>query len=313
MRSSVASSSARQELVQRRVEQPDRDRQARHRLEDALEVGLLHRQQPVERAAPALPRRRPGSSPARPAAARRRRTCARCGRGRSPRAPNSRARAASSGVSAFARTFSRRRSSAQPSIVSKSSLICGGTSGTAPTITRPVPPSIVISVALAQLVLADARDARLQVERERLAAGHARLAHPARDDRRVRGHAAVGGEDPLRRDHPVDVVGRRLPADEDHRPRRFAALDRGVGVEDDLAARRARARVEARRGDVVAARSGRASGAAAGRAAPGRSARPPPRARSAPRRPCRPRPSAPPRRCASPRASAAGRAARPRP
>ena len=46
-----------------------------------------------------------------------------------PCAPNSRALAASSGVSAFARTFRRRSSSAQPRIVSKSSLICGGTSG----------------------------------------------------------------------------------------------------------------------------------------------------------------------------------------
>ena len=61
-----------------------------------------------------------------------------------PCAPKSRALAASSGVSAFARTFSRRTSSAQPRIVSKSSLICGGTSGTAPITTRPVPPSIVI-------------------------------------------------------------------------------------------------------------------------------------------------------------------------
>ncbi len=39
--------------MQRRVEQPDRHRQARHRLEDALEVGLLHRQQPVQRGAAA--------------------------------------------------------------------------------------------------------------------------------------------------------------------------------------------------------------------------------------------------------------------
>ena len=38
-----------QELVQRRVEQADGDRQAVHRLEHALEVGLLHRQQLVER------------------------------------------------------------------------------------------------------------------------------------------------------------------------------------------------------------------------------------------------------------------------
>ena len=42
-----------QELVQGRVEQPDRDRVARHRPQDALEVGLLERQQPVERAAAA--------------------------------------------------------------------------------------------------------------------------------------------------------------------------------------------------------------------------------------------------------------------
>ena len=41
----------RQELVQRRVEQPDRHRQAGHGLEDPLEVALLHRQQPVERGA----------------------------------------------------------------------------------------------------------------------------------------------------------------------------------------------------------------------------------------------------------------------
>ena len=38
--------------MQRRVEQADRDRQAVHRLEDALEVLLLQRQQLVERGAP---------------------------------------------------------------------------------------------------------------------------------------------------------------------------------------------------------------------------------------------------------------------
>ena len=42
-----------QELVQRRVEQPDGDRQALHRLEDPLEVVLLERQQLVERRAAA--------------------------------------------------------------------------------------------------------------------------------------------------------------------------------------------------------------------------------------------------------------------
>ena len=42
----------RKELVQRRIEQPDVDREAVHRLEDCLEVRALHRQQLRERAAP---------------------------------------------------------------------------------------------------------------------------------------------------------------------------------------------------------------------------------------------------------------------
>ena len=62
-----------------------------------------------------------------------------------PSAPRPRARIASAGLSAFARTFSRRSSSAQPRIVSKSSFISGGTSSIAPTNTSPVPPSIVIT------------------------------------------------------------------------------------------------------------------------------------------------------------------------
>ena len=66
----------------------------------------------------------------------------------------------------------------------------------------------------------------------------------------------------------------------------FAALDGRVGVEDDR--RRSRRPGEALRplrDRPRAPPSGRSSGAAAGRAAPGRCARPPPRARSAPRRP----------------------------
>ena len=41
----------REEFMQRRVEQPDRDRQALHRPEDALEVGPLQGQQLLERLA----------------------------------------------------------------------------------------------------------------------------------------------------------------------------------------------------------------------------------------------------------------------
>ena len=51
-----------QELVQRRIEQPDRHRQAVHRLEDALEVLALHRQQLGQRRSRRSARRRPGSS-----------------------------------------------------------------------------------------------------------------------------------------------------------------------------------------------------------------------------------------------------------
>ena len=47
----------REELVQRRVEQADRHRQALHRLEQALEVALLERQQLLEALAPLLGRR----------------------------------------------------------------------------------------------------------------------------------------------------------------------------------------------------------------------------------------------------------------
>ena len=49
----------RQELVQRRVEQPDRDREPRHRRQDPLEVGLLEGKQPLQLARGAPPPRRP--------------------------------------------------------------------------------------------------------------------------------------------------------------------------------------------------------------------------------------------------------------
>ncbi len=95
----------RQELVQRRVDQPDRHRQPVHRREDAVEVLALQRQQRVQRGLPIVLGGRPGSAP-RPVPAGRRGTCARCGTARCPRAPKRRARAASVGVSALVRTAS---------------------------------------------------------------------------------------------------------------------------------------------------------------------------------------------------------------
>ena len=56
----------RQEFVQRRIEQANRDRQAVHRLEDADEVLPLQRQQILQRRRGAPSSSWPGSSPASP-------------------------------------------------------------------------------------------------------------------------------------------------------------------------------------------------------------------------------------------------------
>ncbi len=99
-------------------------------------------------------------------------------------------------------------------------------------------------VAFRELVAVDGGDPRVHVNGQPLAAGHARLAHPPRDDGGVRGHPAVRGEHTLRLEQAVDVVGSRLPADEDHRLARLAELLRAAGVEHDLARGGAGRRVE---------------------------------------------------------------------
>jgi hypothetical protein len=105
-------------------------------------------------------------------------------------------------------------------------------------------------VALGELVPTDRRDAAVVVDLESGTAGDARLAHPACDERRVGGDAAVRREDPGRGNQPVDVVRARLPADEDH-ILGLPALRGRVRVEDDAAGRGARRGCEARRDDVV--------------------------------------------------------------
>ena len=134
-----------QELVQRRVEQPDRDRQALHRLEQPLEVApaAAAAARRARRAGP--PRRRPGSSRCifgwRSAAMN---MCSVRQRPM-PSAPNSRARRASSGVSALARTPSVRSSSHQPSTrLEVRRRRAAATSGTSSSVTAPVLPSIAI-------------------------------------------------------------------------------------------------------------------------------------------------------------------------
>ena len=110
-----------QELVQRRVEQPDRDRQPVHRLEDPLEVGLLERQQLLERRARAPRRRRRGSPRAICGVAVSPKNMCSVRHRPMPSAPNSRGLARVLGrVGVGAHAAAARSSSAQRRTVSKS-------------------------------------------------------------------------------------------------------------------------------------------------------------------------------------------------
>ncbi len=168
-----------------------------------------------------------------------------------PWAPNSRAFAASSGVSAFARTFRRRTASAQPRIVSKCSLICGGTSSTSARITSPVPPSIVRrspSESFASPIVI-VREPRSTLSASQPATHGLPIPRATTAACEVMPPCAV--RHAARLDQPVDVVGRRLAPDEDHVLPGLAPLLGGVGVERDLPLGRARRGVQALRGDLV--------------------------------------------------------------
>ena len=187
-----------------------------------------------------------------------------------PSAPNSLALAASSGVSAFARTRSRR------------SLVGPREDGLEVLVhprrderhrARDDAPAAAVDrqhVSFGELAPVDHRRSRL--ERERVAAGHGRLAHPACDDGRVGRHAAVRGQDAARPDEAVDVVRRRLPPHEDDVFPVAAALLGRVRVEDDAAGRRARRGVQALGDHLDLGRRGRSSDGGAGRAGRGRCA-----------------------------------------
>ncbi len=239
--------------MQRRVEQADRDGQARHRLEDALEVRLLVREQLVERAAPlVLARGHDHLADDREPVLRHEHVLG-----------AAEADALGAELARLGRVLGRVRVRAHlqaPHVVGPAEdrlevlvdLRRDELDGAEHDAARAAVDRD--HVTLGELVAVERRSPRRRVDRERLAAGHARLAHPARDDRRVRGHATVGGQDPLRRDHPVDVVRGRLPADEDHAVAVLPALGRRVGVEDDLPRGGARRGVQPLRDDLDARR-----------------------------------------------------------
>ena len=83
---------------------------------------------------------------------------------------------------------------------------------------------------------ADAHRALFVIDAQRAGAGDAGLAHAARDDRRMRGHAAAGRENALRRVHAVNVFGAGFDAHQNDLAAGMLELLGFIGTEDDLAA-----------------------------------------------------------------------------
>ena len=207
-----------------------------------------------------------------------------------PSAPNSRALAASSGVSAFARTRMRLSSSAQPE--DRPEVLVDRRGNERNRADDHVAGAAVDRdhVSRSELALADLDRARLVVDREPFAARDARLAHATRDDRGVRGHPAVRGQDArargsvrgCRREWSPNGRGsrRRLPC---RAPRRCPRRGRSRPKPH-------RATRSGRGSPPRSPRSGRSWDGEAGRAARDRCAQLPRRVRSAPRPPSRRRP-----------------------
>ena len=137
----------RQELVQRRIEQPDGDRQALHDLEQLDEIAALHRQELGERRAPRLLVVGQDHLAHRPDAVLVEEHVLGAAEPDALGAELDARRRASAGVSALARTPSLRTSSAQPISVANSPDSSGSSIGTVPASTWPVEPSMVIDVA----------------------------------------------------------------------------------------------------------------------------------------------------------------------
>jgi len=229
----------RQKLVQRRVEQPDRHGKPRHGLEDLLEVGLLHRQEPVERLdalslgrckdhlahdrQPVLGHEhvlRPAEADALGAV----RPGADCvGRRVGVRAHLEHAE--------LVRPFEHLIEVGIGPGLDKVDCAEDHVAGRA--IHRD-------QVPFTQRVLSDQSGARVEIDLQRCAPGNTGLAHAARDHRGVRGHATACRQHTSRVDQSVDVVCSGLRPDEDHVLAFLGALRGQVRVEDRAAGRCAR-------------------------------------------------------------------------
>ena len=229
-----------------------------------------------------------------------------------PSAPNRRARAASSGVSALARTCSRRTPSAcsisRATACTRSSSIVlalevahhhrvgdrrprrANTSPVVPSIEMTSPSRIVVAAADRELASSSSVDV------ERLGAADAGAAHAAGHDGRVRGLAAAAGQDAPGGDHAVQVVGVGLLADQDHVLAALGPLDGGRRSRRPPCRRRRRGRRSCPWRAACARPSRRSAGTSAGRAGRRCTRRSGLVAcRSGPRRPCARRSGTPPR------------------
>ena len=232
---------ARQELVQRRVEEPDDHRQAGHRLEDAFEVAALNGQQLGELLLAVL----------------------RCG-GHDHRLHDRQS------ILLHEHVLGAAQADALRAVVTRLDRIARVV-GVGPhlepaELVRPAEDGArgfvlvqrlgldrghLAHVNLAGravdgdlLALFDRRPvggehALAHVDIDRAGSDHTGPAHPTRDERRVAGGAAGLREDSLRFDHAMHVVGIGLHADQDHGLSLLAPLHRGVCVEDGAAAGRA--------------------------------------------------------------------------
>ena len=173
-----------------------------------------------------------------------------------PSAPNSRARRASSGVSALARTPERAQLVA-PAEHGLEARVAPGRHE------RHVVERDCAGRAVDRDQVALAQHARRRcgprgrAGRRRLAgAGDGGAAHAAGDERRVRGLAALGGEDALGRVEAGDVVGLGERPHEDHRAAVRGRRDRLRRGEDDRALGGAGRGGDAAGDDLVARRRG---------------------------------------------------------
>ena len=173
-----------------------------------------------------------------------------------PTAPNAIAFCVCSGVSALVRTLMRVACShhfiscwkllnfsvffAASSPSSSPATISDGAVLTWPAKTLPAVPSIDIQSPSLNVLAVDGHRARVIVHFHRGRAADADLAHLPGHERRVRRHAAAGGENAFGGNHAAEIFRRRLDAHEQHRLALVRRGHRAIGVEIDPAGRRAR-------------------------------------------------------------------------